>query len=354
MNRKRWTFQNQALCIFLLTFSVLFLVNLYIYNNMNTIIENVDKTYVGNKNLMELRENLDEIQSCVTEYLNTRNEDALNQFYSKETEYKELLKTLNSDIVDSENLIMEKNIRNMSESYLIVVNRALIAKRGRDIEGYQMYNAQAGELFDYLVTCINDLNGTLFRNNSDTYAQLLESVHFTEMMYIFVLMLTGFLNVCLIIVLIRRMTKPLKELAETAKEVGKGNLEVQLIESNNQNEIGIVIRAFNQMVNSLKEYIERLRQSVEAESALRENTIRMEAYLKDAQLKYLQAQINPHFLFNTLNAGAQLAMLEDADKTYRYIHKVADFFRFLVKKNDVLSTIQEEIELVDDYIYIFC
>lgn len=352
MNRKRWTFQNQALCIFLLTFSVLFLVNLYIYNNMNTIIENVDKTYVGNKNLMELRENLDEIQSCVTEYLNTRNEDALNQFYSKETEYKELLKTLNSDIVDSENLIMEKNIRNMSESYLIVVNRALIAKRGRDIEGYQMYNAQAGELFDYLVTCINELNGTLFRNNSDTYAQLLESVHFTEMMYIFVLMLTGFLNVCLIIVLIRRMTKPLKELAETAKEVGKGNLEVQLIESNNQNEIGIVIRAFNQMVNSLKEYIERLRQSVEAESALRENTIRMEAYLKDAQLKYLQAQINPHFLFNTLNAGAQLAMLEDADKTYRYIHKVADFFRFLVKKNDVLSTIQEEIELVDDYIYI--
>lgn len=53
MNRKRWTFQNQVLCIFLLTFSVLFLVNLYIYNNMNTIIGNVDRTYVGNKNLME-------------------------------------------------------------------------------------------------------------------------------------------------------------------------------------------------------------------------------------------------------------------------------------------------------------
>ncbi|MDD6069363.1 MAG: histidine kinase [Clostridiales bacterium] len=352
MNKRRWTFQNQALCIFLFTFSVLFLVNLYIYSNMNTIIENVDKTYVGNKNLMELRENLDEIQSCVTEYLNTRSEDALNQFYKREEEYKELLKTLNSDVVDSENLIMEKNIRNMSESYLIIVNRALIAKPGRDIEGYMTYNEQASELFDYLVTCINNLNSTLFRNNSDTYAQLLDSVHFTEMMYSIILMVTGFLNVCLIIVLIRRMTKPLKELAETAKEVGKGNLEVQLIESNNQTEIGIVIRAFNQMVRSLKEYIEKLRQSVEAESALRENAIRMEAYLKDAQLKYLQAQINPHFLFNTLNAGAQLAMLEDADKTYRYIHKVADFFRFMVKKNDALSTIQEEIELVDNYIYI--
>lgn len=352
MNRKKVTFQTQAVCIFLLTFSVLFLVNLYIYNNMNMIIENVDQTYVGNKNLMELREKLDEVQTCMTEYLNTRDEDSLREFYNREAEYKKLLEVLNKDIADSENLIMEKNIYNMSESYLITVNRAVIAKRGRDIDGYQMYYEQATELFDYLVACINDLNGRLFQNNSEIYNQLLDSVRFTEIMYNVVLVLTGVLNVCLIIVLTKRLTKPLMELAETAKEVGKGNLEVRLIETDNETEIGIVIRAFNQMVNSLKDYIEKFRKSVEAESALRENAILMEAYLKDAQLKYLQAQINPHFLFNTLNAGAQLAMLEDADKTYRYIHKVADFFRFIVKKTDQLSTIQEEIELVDDYIYI--
>ena len=352
MNRKKVTFQTQAVCIFLLTFSVLFLVNLYIYNNMNMIIENVDQTYVGNKNLMELREKLDEVQSCMTEYLNTRDEDSLREFYNREAEYKKLLEVLNKDIADSENLIMEKNIYNMSESYLITVNRAVIAKRGRDIDGYLMYYEQATELFDYLVACINDLNGRLFQNNSEIYNQLLDSVRFTEIMYNVVLVLTGVLNVCLIIVLPKRLTKPLMELAEAAKEVGKGILEVQLIDTDNETEIGIVIRAFNQMVNSLKDYIEKFRKSVEAESALRENAILMEAYLKDAQLKYLQAQINPHFLFNTLNAGAQLAMLEDADKTYRYIHKVADFFRFIVKKTDQLSTIQEEIELVDDYIYI--
>ncbi len=352
MNRGRWTFQAQIICIFLLTFSVLFLVNLYMYSNMNTIIENVDKTYVGNKNLMEIRGKLDELQSCVTEYLNTRSIDSLNQFYNREEEYRELLETLNHEIIGQADLIMEKNIRNMSQSYLEVANKALNAKKERDIEGYQEYYDEVQEMFGYLVTCINSLNSTLFRNNSDTYDKLLDSVRFTEMMYSMVLMLTGFLNICLIIVLIRRITRPLLDLAQTAKEVGKGNLEVQLIESNNQTEIGIVIRAFNQMVNSLKDYIEKLRKSVEAESALRENTILMEAYLKDAQLRYLQAQINPHFLFNTLNAGAQLAMLEDADKTYRYIHKVADFFRYIVKKNDGLSTVSEEIELVDDYIYI--
>ena len=63
MNKKKLTFQTQVVCIFLLTFSVLFFVNIYMYNNMNVIIGNVDQTYVGNKNLMELREKLDEVQS---------------------------------------------------------------------------------------------------------------------------------------------------------------------------------------------------------------------------------------------------------------------------------------------------
>ena len=78
----------------------------------------------------------------------------------------------------------------------------------------------------------------------------------------------------------------------------------------------------------------------------------MEAHLKDAQLKYLQAQINPHFLFNTLNAGAQLAMMEGADRTYDYVQNVAEFFRYNVKKGNETVTVREEIELVDNYIYI--
>ena len=78
----------------------------------------------------------------------------------------------------------------------------------------------------------------------------------------------------------------------------------------------------------------------------------MEAHLKDAQLKYLQAQINPHFLFNTLNAGAQLAMMEEADKTYEYVQRMAEFFRYNVKKGNDIVTVKDEIELVDNYIYI--
>ena len=78
----------------------------------------------------------------------------------------------------------------------------------------------------------------------------------------------------------------------------------------------------------------------------------MTNHLKDAQLKYLQAQINPHFLFNTLNAGAQLAMLEGADKTCLFIENMANFFRFNMNSFVKDSNLRDEIKLVDSYIYI--
>ena len=114
----------------------------------------------------------------------------------------------------------------------------------------------------------------------------------------------------------------------------------------------MVTGAFNQMLISIRQYLESLRESMEIRRSLMEKELLMEAHLKDAQLKYLQAQINPHFLFNTLNAGAQLAMMEGADRTYEYVQNVAEFFRYNVKKSNDIVTVREELELVDHYIYI--
>ena len=71
-----------------------------------------------------------------------------------------------------------------------------------------------------------------------------------------------------------------------------------------------------------------------------------------AQMNSLQSQINPHFLFNSLNAGAQLAMMEDAEQTGIFVEKMADFFRYNVKKGQEDATLGEELEAVDNYIYI--
>jgi sensor histidine kinase YesM len=150
-----------------------------------------------------------------------------------------------------------------------------------------------------------------------------------------------------------RTTLPLTTLSEKAIEISKKSPEkVDPLEIRYNDEIGTVTKAFNQMLSSIKEYIRRIRAQMVTESAMKEKSLLMENHLKDAQLKYLQAQINPHFLFNTLNAGAQLAMLEGADRTNEYIRNMADFFRYNVKKDNEVVKISEEIGLVDSYIYI--
>lgn len=347
---KRLSFQSQTVSMFLLTLSLLLFVNLYIYSNMNVIIEGVDQTYMGNKNLIELSGALNELQVSVREYLNTRNTGALKQLEERQFRFSTLLSALSTELTEED--MMQRNIYCMSEYYLSIVDSAVQAKKEREIEQYREYGSQADEWFDYVNTYMNMQNEDLFRVNSDTYTKTLSSVRRAEMLYSVLLVMTGLLDVCLIILLTRRLTRPLNRLADTAREVGQGNLDIRLVESDAQSEIGTVMHAFNQMVGSLREYMEKQQESMKTESALRENAIRMEAYLKDAQLKYLHAQVNPHFLFNTLNAGAQLAMLEDADRTYRYIHKAADFFRYLVRHNEMFVKLQEEIQLVDDYMYI--
>jgi sensor histidine kinase YesM len=173
-----------------------------------------------------------------------------------------------------------------------------------------------------------------------------------ESISIFIMIMVILINVIFIIKIVGAIIRPLKVLARSANEVAKGNLEIELLPVQSEDEIGVVTGAFNQMVVSLRDYIERIRDGLEKERLMKENELRMEAHLKDARLKYLQAQINPHFLFNTLNAGAQLAMMESADRTYQYVQTVAEFFRYNVKKGKDIVALREEIELVDNYIYI--
>lgn len=106
------------------------------------------------------------------------------------------------------------------------------------------------------------------------------------------------------------------------------------------------------MIASIRTYIRQTKESMEKEQKMMERELLMETHLKDAQLRYLQAQINPHFLFNSLNAGAQLAMMEDAEQTSIFIEKMADFFRYNVRKNGGRALLEEELEAVDNYVYI--
>ncbi|MBB2182619.1 histidine kinase [Lachnospiraceae bacterium MD1] len=349
---KKGSIRRRLIIVFIFSFSVVLLANLFLYNNINKSIDDIDQVYVSNMELNELMEALGDVQDSVYEYLNTQSSEALENYYRSEQSYRKLIGELNGSTIDNEIIIMQKNIKNMSDTYLDMIDEAVAAKRGRNIEKYKVIYEDAVTMYDYINNYIHSLNNEQFKYNSNNYERLLLSFRYLEVISMTVLAIITVFNIALIIIVTRSVTEPLTMLTKAAYEVAAGNFDVDLLHEDSTDEIEIVTKAFNYMIDSIHQYITKIKESMELENKMKEKELMMINHLKDAQLKYLQAQINPHFLFNTLNAGVSLAMMEEADKTALYIENMSNFFRSNMKSFEQDSTIRDEINLVDSYIYI--
>jgi sensor histidine kinase YesM len=203
-----------------------------------------------------------------------------------------------------------------------------------------------------LQNCIYSLNNEQFKTNTKNYYVLLSALRSMQIISIVLLIFIGVVNILALYLLTRSMTRPLTELSHAADKVAGGDFDIELEYPQSEDEIGRVSRAFTKMVSSIQQYISEIRDSMRRESEMKESELTMQTRMREAELKSLQAQINPHFLFNTLNAGAQLAMMEGADKTTEFIRNMADFFRYNIKSIDKDVSLDEELSLVDNYIYI--
>lgn len=349
---RRMSLQTKLLMTFALTAVLMFVINLLLYSEINHSMRKMDEVYATNVSLNALTECLEETHGDVQEYLNTKSSDSLEDYYRNVQEYRDMLTQLNGSIIDNKMKILEKNIRNMSETYLELADETIQAKRGRNVERYKAAFAEESEKYQYIQYAIYNLNNLRFQTNSDNYQIMLRSLKFMEIVSSVIMVIVAVINVFVLALLIRTITEPLRMLAKSANEVAGGNFDAEFSVYESEDEIGVVTQAFAKMLASIREYIAKLKESMEKEQQMKERELLMETHLKDAQLKYLQAQINPHFLFNSLNAGAQLAMMEDAEQTSIFVEKMADFFRYNVHKIEETATMAEEIEAVDNYVYI--
>lgn len=344
--------RNKLLVIFMIPTIMLLSINAYINAEINTMIDDISGIYASNTMLNELQISLTQVHHYLETFLDTRDTEAIEGYLRNQQEFSNRLEQLNGRLLDDDSMITQKNIRSISEEYIRTADRAVEAKRGRNVVKYKEYYDDADRLFSYINSYIYSLNSRQLQCNSHNYEALFTSLKYSETANLTILCMTSALVTLLVFLLTRGITDPLQRLAEAAEQVANGSLVAEVSGPVANDEVGIVTAAFNQMVVSLKDNMEQARQRIALESAMKEKQLLMEAHLKDIQLKYLQSQINPHFLFNTLNACAQLAMLEGADRTYTYVQNVADFYRYNVRKKDGVATLAEEIGLVDNYIYI--
>lgn len=349
---KKRSIRTKLLVVFVAIMILVFVLNLYLFYNQNKALRQIDSVYNNNIQLNDLSNTLDAVQSALYQYLNTKSSDQLESFYSYGQDYKDMIGRLNHQTSDDKNLLIEKNIYSMSLTYLEKADEAVEAKRGRNVSKYNDDYSEAKRLHGYLQSYINSLNTSVFLESSNNYSLLRTFLTYLTGISVFLLLIVLAFALVWILVMTRNITEPLIRLANVANEIARGNMEVAFPIIETGDEITTVAKACNKMIDSIRVYIRKTKENYERENKLIENELIMKNELKEAQLKYLQAQINPHFLFNSLNAGAQLAMMEGAEKACLFIENMADFFRYNVRKIDKDTTLREELKLVDHYVYI--
>jgi two-component system, sensor histidine kinase YesM len=154
---------------------------------------------------------------------------------------------------------------------------------------------------------------------------------------------------------IDKLTDPMHRLCQMAGELSAGNFDVEDIRVPSVTEVNEVIIAFNTMKNDIRQYISEIQRQKSIEQGYMNEKLRnmkMEELLKRMELYTMQAQMNPHFLFNTINTGVQLAIVENADKTAEFMEHLATFFRHNIREKKLIVPLRHEIEGLQSYFYI--
>lgn len=133
------------------------------------------------------------------------------------------------------------------------------------------------------------------------------------------------------------IAKPIMGLTKHMKKVKEGNLDIEF-QVNSEDEIGLLASGFNAMIRRVQELL---------------TNINFEQKKKrEYELALIQAQIKPHFLYNTLDVIYTLSEMGRARDVQRTTKALADFYRAALSKGRETITIEEEVRNVKDYLSI--
>ena len=315
-------------------------------------ITTLGDAYNSNAELSGFSEYLAETEKSLEQYVQYRTFESIDNFYSNRSKIEEYCENMQKKPSINEVLQKEYIVNQLCKSFIFYSSKTISAKRGNNSEEVNTYYKKTINCYNTLLAQILEYNKLLLKQNANTYAQNHEQIKFAENISIIFFIVLSLLIVILMYLSITSITKPLEDISNVALRVAKRDFDIPLFNKNTNNEIGNICRAFDRMIISIREYIDTIWEKARTEAELKEKEIEMRALYTDAQLRALQNQINPHFLFNTLNTGAQLAMMEGADKTCYFLEQVSDFFRYNIQKQNQSATIDEELGLVDNFVYI--
>lgn len=332
---------NMLIAVCLIPLAAIVIYLLIMMNRFSTrydlIVENITKANAYN---IDFKEDMDYVMYIIVvnseradELVDTKQPHAMieeardvfqNLYEEADTDYaknnlKRILKTLNT---------LEDRVEEIEADALVSGNYDLNMER-LDLNIRVLTDLLQEQIQKYIYYETTNLEEIRVGIRSDVDRAIQMSV----VVFAFILIGTVLINRRIVL----SITEPISGLCEMTRQAGKGDFAVRAPEGGND-ELAVLNQGFNQMVERIGNLVEDIR--VE------------QLNLRAMELKLLQAQINPHFLYNTLDTIIWLAEAGQKEQVVMMVSTLSDFFRTTLSKGRDYITVKEETAHIRSYLTI--
>ncbi|WP_235850473.1 sensor histidine kinase [Niallia circulans] len=236
------------------------------------------------------------------------------------------------------------SIINENGTVIYSSNKAVIGKKTKD---KWFYKVQTNPQQNNIKWESKDFSGVIFYENiavqdnnwymvkSIPYSSLYQGARATAFMNTMIALVALIMVLVITMIISFKITAPIKVLMENMKKVEKG-IFVANFEAGGNDEIGMLGRRFKSMVLQINRLIDK--------------EYKLQIENKSAQLKVLQSQINPHFLYNSFQSIGTLALKMNAVPVYTLLTSLSDMMRYSMDMREAMVPLSKELKHTQSYL----
>lgn len=359
MRRVKWPRMTLLgrIVLFLTVFAVAMALQIGIgYYQTNYVLEPLEKR---SERIQTISQFLNNVEACIT---------ALDNYRWDYGDTTSLIVTLQENEQQSAAHLgrISVDLRVVSEEQYLLANAAQTTYRtlcltldsiiseleaGHPAQAAELYYSSAERCGTYLRQYTQQLLERACFDNQDAHNKLIrlnEGLKQAQTVVVAVCIITG----SMLVVSLMRLLWSAAALAQASQAISRGEFDTPDLDESQNDETGHTAKAFNEMKHSMKRQVELLNEKSAMEGRLHAKemeALELQTLMEREKLQQLRSQINPHFLFNTLNVIMYTSQQEGAERTYALIGSLSQLFRYALGSNESQVPLLREVQIVDEF-----
>jgi HAMP domain-containing protein/anti-sigma regulatory factor (Ser/Thr protein kinase) len=319
-------------------------------------ITGIAALFEKNYYLEEILTEVSRAEISLSSYISSRNSESLRQYYSHSRILGEKILEMDTSMYTNEGILIERDVEALVHEFIDAGEAAVYAKRGLNTPEYIRQHRRLQELGSQIRERIAALRLFTLGNQLGSFSVFSAGIRQVMLLNVATIAAALLLGIFVVFYFTPKISAPISILGTEARKIARGIFDESVLPVKGDDEIAATARAFNLMKQSIQNSISEIQARAEVEKALMQERVKnleMTGLLRKAELDALQAKINPHFLFNTLNTGLQMAVVEGAEQTRIFLEQLASLMRYSFRESDnSIATFQEEVNYLKTYLYL--